>query len=228
MSEKNEIRIKLSTLLLIIAIIVIIAMAFFMCKIYNDKVKIDEEVVNLSNQVKNLETSLTNLPETENNLDEVKPDENTLNKDITTEEKFNKFMENYKSNLKDLSKSNGNPFLTTIDIEDFYVTLENGIVYFNIDKNCDLYSKYGSKYKVAENIASIYMCEIGNGGCSDLVMLGYDGSAKSLFMTIDNLQEGIKIKNIDNVKNAVSVVSCHNSEASTYIIVDIDGNMYNI
>ena len=57
----------------------------------------------------------------------------------------------------------------------------------------------------------------------DLVMLGFDGSAKSLFMLEGELLKEINVKEI-NVKYAINVVPYTNG-VGTYGIVDINGNI---
>lgn len=145
---------------------------------------------------------------------------NELVKNETSKERFDEFMKNYKKNAKDWKMSLTNVYIRN----DFYITLEKGIVYFNINKDSSLYTKYGPKHKVAEDIANIYMCEVGTGSMYDLVMLGYDGSAKNIFMEVSSLEQEIKIETIENVKNAVTV-RCGTDEEAFYSIVDIDGNI---
>ena len=108
--------------------------------------------------------------------------------------------------------------------ENAWIELDkNGNVNLVTNKSSKLYSKYGSKYKIAENIASIYMCQVGQDDNFDLVMLGFDGSAKSLFMLEEELLKEINVKEI-NVKYAINVVP-YNNGAGTYGIVDINGNI---
>ena len=57
MEEKNEIKIKLSTLLLILAIIVIIAMAYFIYKLYDSKKESEKSIDDLKSKISNLESS---------------------------------------------------------------------------------------------------------------------------------------------------------------------------
>ena len=222
MEEKNNSKM---TLIIILLIVIILAMAFLIYKNYFRNKQNDAIIEELNSKIGNLELK---------EIDEVKKDDendviNNENIATTTEERFQSFMENYKNNLdKYNQKNDGRMVLTTIDIDNFWVELKNGIVYFKMSKNCSLYSKYGEEYEVAKDIAKIYMCEIGNGGCSDLVMLGYDGSIKSIFMLSRELENGINIKNYDYIKNAVNVVNIFNDEFAEYVVFDIDGNMYEI
>ena len=100
---------------------------------------------------------------------------------------------------------------------------KDGNVNLIMNESSELYSKYGSKYKIAENIASMYMCRVGQDDNFDLVMLGFDGSAKSLYISKDNLLKAINVKNI-NVKYAINVFE-YNDNAGTYGIIDINGNI---
>ena len=108
--------------------------------------------------------------------------------------------------------------------ENAWIELDkDGNVSLGINQSSKLYSKYGSKYKIAENIASIYMCQVGQDDNFDLVMLGFDGSAKKLFTLEEELLKGINVKDI-NVKYAINVAP-YNNGAGTYGIVDINGNI---
>ena len=70
------------------------------------------------------------------------------------------------------------------DITNAWIELDkSGNVSLITNKSSELYSKYGNKSKIAENIASIYMCQVGQDDNFDLVMLGFDGSAKSLYIS---------------------------------------------
>ena len=67
------------------------------------------------------------------------------------------------------------------------------------------------------------MCQVGQDDNFDLVMLGFDGSAKSLYISKDSLLKGVNVKDI-NVKYAINVAP-YNNGAGTYGIVDINGNI---
>lgn len=63
MEEKKKI--SLSTFFLILAIIVILAMGYF---IYNEKINTTEKIADLNNQINNLESTVNSLQETNNNI----------------------------------------------------------------------------------------------------------------------------------------------------------------
>lgn len=82
MNEKKNSKITLSTLFLIISVIVIIVMAYFMFKLYNEKAYESEKVANLNEPANNLENTIDNLQE-KNNSTSI----NTENP-ISTESRF--------------------------------------------------------------------------------------------------------------------------------------------
>lgn len=68
MEEKKSLKISLSTLLLLFAIIVIVVMGYFIYKFYNEKITATEEITNLNNQISSLESTVNRLQETINNV----------------------------------------------------------------------------------------------------------------------------------------------------------------
>lgn len=61
MEEKKVTKISLSTFFLILAIIVIVIMAIFMYKFYNEKIEANEKTAELQTQVSNLNGTVSNL-----------------------------------------------------------------------------------------------------------------------------------------------------------------------
>ncbi len=91
--EENKVkRISLSTFLLIIAIIVIIIMAYFLYKINNERIVKTEEVISLQNEVSNLESKVNSLNEKINN------NSNTNNDNINYIEMTEANYQTYNSN----------------------------------------------------------------------------------------------------------------------------------
>ena len=76
MNEKNEIKISLSTLFIIIAIIVILIMAYFIYNINTEKINLLTESKNLNEKVANLEEKIINQ-ETENSNENLNVSQNT-------------------------------------------------------------------------------------------------------------------------------------------------------
>lgn len=68
MAEKKSIKISLSTLFLIFAIIAIVIMGYFLYRVYSEKTTATEEVTNLNNQVNSLESEVNSLQGTIDNI----------------------------------------------------------------------------------------------------------------------------------------------------------------
>ena len=83
MEEKKSLKISLSTFLLLIAILVIIVMAYFMYKLNNEKNAEIQKVTKLNNQVSSLESTTKNL---QGKIDNVS---NIVNNDANIKEKKN-------------------------------------------------------------------------------------------------------------------------------------------
>ena len=225
----EEKKVKLSTVIILLLLIVIIAGGVYIYKLQAKETKISN---------KPSEDTNTKINE-ENSNKTIKDKDVVKNEEVTDQEKFDKYMQTYKESMKEMLEKRGKDddviefdsniihyyYLKTYNSsENAWIELDkNGNVNLGTNKSSKLYSKYGSKYKIAENIASIYMCQVGQDDNFDLVMLGYDGSAKSLFMLEEELLKEINVKEI-NVKYAINVVP-YNNGAGTYGIVDINGNI---
>lgn len=83
MEEKKSIKISLSTVFLILAIIVIVVMAYFLYKLNNEKIAETEKVSALNSQVSNLENKVENLQGTIDNVSNIVSD--TKNENIKIE-----------------------------------------------------------------------------------------------------------------------------------------------
>ena len=231
----EEKKVKLSTVIIFLLLIVIIAGGVYIYKL----------------QAK--ETRISNKPSESQNTNEAEDIQNkpaeaeshstgTSEKvELSDQEKFDKYIQTYKKNIekivseKNVEESNNedNLFKDEIyaystdiysDITNAWIELDkSGNVSLITNKSSELYSKYGNKSKIAENIASMYMCQVGQDDNFDLVMLGFDGSAKSLYISKDSLLKGVNVKEI-NVKYAINVAP-YNNGAGTYGIVDINGNI---
>ena len=229
----EEKKVKLSTVIIFLLLIVIIAGGVYIYKLQAKETRISNKPSESQNT--NVAEDIQNKPaEAENHST------GTAEKvELSDQEKFDKYMQTYKESMKEiLEKRFQGDDVIEVDsniIHSYYLDTYNssknawieldkdGNVSMNTNKSSKLYSKYGSKYKIAENIASIYMCQVGQDDNFDLVMLGFDGSAKSLFMLEEELLKDINVKEI-NVKYAINVVP-YNNGAGTYGIVDINGNI---
>ena len=131
MEEKNDTKISLSTFFLIIAIIVIIIMAYFIYKFYNEKTIETEKVSNLNNQVSSLESTVNQL---QGKIDTISNTIKTDNTDENTniplktnekEEKIKQFLTSGKIISTDSSVGAGNP-------EMYYFTSNGKFAYMNV------------------------------------------------------------------------------------------------
>lgn len=94
MEEKKASKISLSTFFLILAILVIIVMAYFIYKFYNEKTIETEKVSDLNSQVKNLQ-------ETIDSISNQKTEELTEEKKKEIFEKINSFDKDFLNNMID-------------------------------------------------------------------------------------------------------------------------------
>lgn len=101
MEEKKVRKISLSTFFLILALIIIVVMAIFMYKFYNEKIDANEKATELQTQVSNLNGTVGNLQgkidaisgtinsnNSTENTTVTKPKENTLTSSTTLDKKY--------------------------------------------------------------------------------------------------------------------------------------------
>lgn len=113
MDEKNNaIKIKLSTLLLVLSIIIIIVMAFFIYNLNNDKKIANNEVVKLNTQISELETTIDNLQDKISNI----PD--TITKSNNTNEAKNYSSSETTTSNDSQEKINDNKVFSNDEIQD--------------------------------------------------------------------------------------------------------------
>ena len=103
MEKKESIKVSLSTLFLVIAIIIIFIMGYFLYKLYDDKVEetnkatdLQKQVVNLNETINDLQGKLNSINDTINiNTNTSKTSETTNNNVAFTEEEVKKAINNY-------------------------------------------------------------------------------------------------------------------------------------
>jgi len=174
-----------------------------------------------------------NCPKCETTNNEVKSD-NTDNTQVTEDgsNKYNEFADKIISERKIFFEGES-LYRTTvdgnnmIDVKYYNVELnpegELKVIYYSKDNSSD------SKF-IADDVLNYYIIYYGNGGYKGLYFIYKDGSVG--FANIEQAymnKEDITIKNIENVKNIVTIVQGLFSDGmSGYhapIYIDIDGNM---
>lgn len=142
MEEKNEIKINLSTLFLILAIIAIIIMSIFIYKLYNDKTIETNKSLELQSQVDSLNNSLSDLQGKLNTISEtINPNEN--NNTITnSNSNSNDSTKNTNANFSE--KEIKNALQNCLDLESaksngpFYAVITLGLANNSSDVESDL------------------------------------------------------------------------------------------
>lgn len=162
---------------------------------------------------------------------------------VSTEKEVKDITENsfkvYQENQKKLSEILGNYSKIRVSAYDenrvpgiSWAYVDNkGDAYVGIDRDSNLYSKYGQEYKVATNVSDISICDVGNGGLADIVLIHKDGTVSTISGWQTSYEKNIVVKNVANVSSIVKVVSAGISPdgqggAMGYYLVDINGNIY--
>lgn len=94
MEEKKVTKISLSTFFLILAIIIIVVMAIFMYKFYNEKIEANEKSAKLQSQVSNLKETVNDLQGKIDNISDTINSNNSTENTTTTNNNSTSFTEN--------------------------------------------------------------------------------------------------------------------------------------
>lgn len=217
---KNKKGVTLITVIMTILVLIIIAGVGFVAYTIGEnkgKESVDKQAENEENKQNNVNTSAG---------EEIKDiTKNSFKVYQENQEKLGEMLGNYSKIRVSTYDENRVPGIS-------YVYIDNkGDAYVGIDRDSDLYSKYGQEYKVAANVSDINICDVGNGGFADIVLIHEDGTVSTIsgWQTYD--EKSIVVKKVANMSNIVKVVSAAISSdgeggAMGYYLVDINGNIY--
>ena len=140
MEEKKPTKVSLSTVLLIIAFVVICVMGFAVYKFYDDKTKANNEVSDLKNQVSNLQNNINSInaknnaavdkTSVDNKSTENNTASNTANSSITDYDTFKNIVKNYQNEIEEIKKCG---FVGDFTVQD--IKKENNRYLLSIDFN---------------------------------------------------------------------------------------------
>ena len=213
---------KLSTFIIVLAVLVIIIMAGF---IYMQKINSDREISGLKNDAEELKATVTELQGKIDTSAEI-PDTVESNQETssTTVNQFSTYQENFEKTYKSVLGST---------VEGEYVADQfDGP---NYDRNIKVDKKGNAYYddrKIDTNVAYIRYCSTGQDG-GDAVLIHRDGTVSVVkeFGFPDKKVEVSKIENVKNIVNVISVVESGVDDIDggwTYYLVDINGNIIDI
>ncbi len=210
MEEKKTIRIGLSTLIIIVAIMFVAVVA---CVVLTMNLLKNS----LSNEVSSLKESVHDF--------------------YSSEKRYEQYITTYSQKLKYILEGDsivnislkGDRQYELPGISSVYLNAKNE-VYVTIEKNSNLYKTYGDSYNIGDNVASIYVSGVGKSGYSQIFLVKLDGTVDY----VDGVQaeEGlIEVKTIDELKHVVNIVDCtvvneKNEIVHQPIFIDIEGNIY--
>lgn len=117
-----------------------------------------------------------------------------------------------------------NPSDVNGGISDAYVD-SHGDAYIDIAETSSLYSKYGTNYKVASNVADVAFCHYANGLTYYLALVNQDGTVSVIVLSDDTSRMSeIKVTNIPNVNNIVKVIYQRYGNGWFGTAIDVNGN----
>ena len=176
MKEKNVAKINVSTILLVVAIIVIITMGYFVYKLYNEKIIETDKVSKLNSKINELENVQKNTDDSSEKINDENAQTSSSNTNNTNE---------YRSNFsKSVVKELGEDNMIYVDLSGYddnngtgYVSINNkheAYIYLSTVKE---YSSANNLKKISDNVVNAWYCEEGQAaGNSFIMFLKEDGT----------------------------------------------------
>ncbi len=176
MKEKNVAKINVSTILLVVAIIVIITMGYFVYKLYNEKTIETDKVSKLNSKINELENVQKNTDDSSEKINDENAQTSSSNTNNTNE---------YRSNFsKSVVKELGEDNMIYVDLSGYddnngtgYVSINNkheAYIYLSTVKE---YSSANNLKKISDNVVNAWYCEEGQAaGNSFIMFLKEDGT----------------------------------------------------
>ena len=176
MKEENEAKTNVSTILLVVAIIVIITMGYFVYKLYNEKTTESDKVSKLNSKISELENVQKNTDDSSEKINDENAQTSSSNTNNT-----NEYRSNFsKSVVKELGKDN----MIYVDLSGYddnngtgYVSINNkheAYIYLSTVKE---YSLANNLKKISDNVVNAWYCEEGQAaGNSFIIFLKENGT----------------------------------------------------
>ena len=217
MKEENVVKISLTTLLLLLAIIAIIVMGYFMYKLNNDKKAEVQKSTDLQSQVDSLNGTVSDLQGRINSISEIASDgnPNTVTENDEKLDTQNSYITNFSQSVsKELGENNMIYInLTGIDYNNCtgYVSVNNKHEAHIYLSNFNEFSSASNLKKIADNVVNVWYCEQGQApGNNYIVFLKEDGSVTYVrFRTSDGKtdfeSEEKTLNGITNISNIVTI-----------------------
>lgn len=207
MKEKNEAKTNISTILLVVAIIVIIAMGYFVYKLYNEKTIETDKVSKLNSKISELENVQKNTDDSSDKI--IDANENA--------EKSSSYTNEYRSNFsKSVVKELGEDNMIYVDLSGYddnngkgYVSINNkheAYIYLSSVKE---YSSANNLKKISDNVVNAWYCEEGqDSGNEYILFLKTDGTVSYMkFSTDYSSNSKTKFEDTEKTINGLTDIS---------------------
>ena len=212
MKEKNEAKTNVSTILLVVAIIVIITMGYFVYKLYNEKTIVTDKVSKLNSKISELENVQKNMDDSSDKIN----DEND------NAEKSSNNTNVYRSNFsKSVVKELGEDNMIYVDLSgyddnngDGYVSINNKHEAYIYLSGIKEYSSANKLKKISDNVVNAWYCEEGQAaGNSFIIFLKEDGTVTYVRFRTNNTtnwktvfeSEEKELKGITDISDIVKI-----------------------
>ncbi len=206
MEEKEPFKIKFTTVL----IIVLMLMAIIGILAFNLRRLEDRVAVLSANNPETLGKNVAGVPEIND---------------------YDYYSENYKRALDAILDESNTTYESTLTkyVNEVIGTVELdvlGDVYFSLNTNSPLYSKYGKNPKVLSDVIDFQLGYVGK-EVSGLYFLHRDGTVSEVKLLEAQSSGEIATSKIEGLNNIVKVIEISTPATSIPGFVDINGNIYN-
>lgn len=231
MEEKKEIKISLTTFLLVIAIIVILIMGYVLFNLSTQKTggvkekELQQEVDTLKAQINNYEEQAVTNTENQND-----------NNENIKEELSNNSYSIYANNLiKRRNATTGEWYRSTKQMEtgeNITISIDNkGTAYLELTG--ELANKYGKKHKILENALMCKFIKFNQDVTDYLYFICEDGSVAVVSILTDIKTDTTSYKEYKNIINILTTLDTNvegfeGTPIQKVKFVDIDGNIFDI
>ena len=232
MEEKNEIKIRLGTVVsifIIFVLIVALGIVYYLGFIADNSS--NKEVASLETNNEKLQVSNN---DNVNNIESTKEDKNDEVKDDNKSKEIssNDYITNFSSSVaKELGSANEISVDSAVNgyfgVNSLSVNA-NSEAYIQLNEDSKLYKKYGENYKLSNNVANVYCYKMGNGINEYIFLIKTDGTVEYIHLQDDD-NNSLKLTKLKKVKDITNIIQISGGDADGIggygvLFITSDGN----
>ena len=105
----------------------------------------------------------------------------------------------------------------------------NSEAYIVMNQNSNLYNKYGEEYKIADNVANIYIYQLNQSINEYIFIVKKDGTVEYSYLESGYNEDDLTVHKIDKVKDVTNIIQIFGNDAegiggNGVLFITSDGN----